>query len=116
MFYYFDQAENDKKIIELQKCTKCIGDCFCATLDLDTNHTLHFGFFNGNNYELNNNTAFKLEIAPDPIANIMQRYGFEHNNNLPTYEEKNDKMFALQNIFATIKNFFKKIFNKNVPV
>ncbi len=114
MFYYFDNAEYDKKTIQLQKCSKCDGDCYCATIDLDMNHTLNFGFFdNNNNYEQNGNYTFKLEITPDPISNIMQRYGFEQNTNLPTYEKNKDKMFVLQNILANIKDFFNKLLNKN---
>ena len=45
MFYYFDNQENDKKNIELHKCYKCVGECYCATIDLNTYNTIHFGFF-----------------------------------------------------------------------
>lgn len=117
MFYFFDGLENDKKIIKLQKCTKCIGDCYCATIDLDINHSLNFGFFDeNNNYELNGNDAFKLEIAPDPISNIMQRYGFEQNANLPTCEENKDKIFVFENILNVIKDFFSNLFKKTHSV
>ena len=117
MFYYFDGSENDKKIIQLKKCTKCVGDCYCATIDLDMNHFLHFGFFDkNNNYELNNETTFKLEIAPDPIANIMQRYGFEQNTSLPTYEPSSDKIFAFRNVLTAITEFFSRMFKKQHSV
>ena len=113
MFYFFDNAENDKKIIKLQKCTKCIGDCYCATIDLGINHSLNFGFFDEQGkYELNKDKAFKLEIAPDPISNLMQRYGFEQNVNLPTYEQEKDKIFTGQNILRIIKSFFVDLFTK----
>lgn len=113
MFYYFDKAENDKKVVKLKKCTKCTGDCYCAVIDLDINHSLYFGFFDqSNNYELNGQNAFELGIAPDPISNLMQRYGFEQNTNLPTCEENKDKMFAFKSFLDVIKNFFGKIFNK----
>ena len=112
MFYYFDEAENDKKIVTLKKCTKCTGECYCATIDLDINHSLNFGFFDDKqNYELNNDNSFRLEITPDPISNLMQRYGFEQNTNLPTFEENKDKIFVLQNIINTIKSFFTNLFN-----
>lgn len=113
MFYFFDNLENNKKIVKLQKCTKCVGECYCATIDLDMNHTLNFGFFNENNeYELNTDKSFNLEITPDPISNIMQRYGFEQNTNLPTCEENKDKIFVFQNILNIIKNFFNNVFRK----
>jgi len=110
MFYYFDQAENDKKIIKLKKCAKCPGECYCTTIDLDIYHSIHFGFFNENNeYELNKEKAFKLEIAPDPISELMQRYGFEQNSSLPIYED-NDKIDVFQNVLNIIKNFFNNLF------
>lgn len=114
MFYFFDNSENDKKILELKKCTKCDGDCYCATIDLDINHSLNFGFFDeNNNYELSDNKTFKLEIAPDPISSIMQRYGFEQNTALPVCEEYKDKMFVLGNILNNIKTFFNNLFKKS---
>lgn len=114
MFYYFDKAENDKKNIKLQRCTKCIGDCYCATIDLGINHSLNFGFFDSNNnYELNANKAFQIEITPDPITNIMQRYGFEENTNLPTCEPTEDKVFKLQNILDLIRSLFGSLFKKS---
>ena len=117
MFYYFDEAEKDKKIIKLKKCCKCIGDCYCATIDLDLYHNLHFGFFNENNeYELDQNMTFKLEIAPDPITNIIQRYGFEQNTNLPSCEENKDKLYAFENILNVIKRFFSTIFRKSPSI
>lgn len=117
MFYYFDEAENDKKVIKLHKCTKCVGECYCATIDLDINHRLNFGFFDGSNkYEINTDKAFQLEIAPDPISNIMQRYGFEQNTNLPVIEDKNSKSFAMQNILNAIKEFFGNLFKKTRSV
>ena len=117
MFYYFDNHENDKKIIKLEKCHKCTGDCYCTTLDLDINHTLHFGFFdNNNNYEQPNNSTFKLEITPDPISNIMQRYGFEQNVNLPTIEENNSKIYVLKGIINKVKAFFSNIIHNNSSI
>ena len=117
MFYYFDEAKNDKNIIKLQKCTKCDGECYCATIDLDINHCLNFGFFNADDkYELNGENPFRLEIAPDPIANIMQRYGFEQNTNLPTCEESKDKIFVFENLLNKIKHFFYNIFKKTHAV
>lgn len=113
MFYFFDILENDKKIIRLNKCAKCAGDCYCATIDLDMYHTLNFGFEDSNgNYELNNNSLFKLNILPDPISNIMQRYGFEQNTSLPTLEKTKDSIFTFENILNSIKLFFKRCFNK----
>lgn len=117
MFYFFDNTENDKKIIKLQKCTKCTGDCYCATIDLDMNHSLNFGFFDNNNkYELNGNNAFTLEISPDPISNLMQRYGFEQNTNLPTCEQDKDKIFVFKNILNSIKDLFSNLFKKTSSI
>ena len=117
MFYYFDVAEIDKKTIKLERCCKCVGECYCATIDLNTNHTLNFGFCdNKNNYELSNNNTFKLDIAPDPISNIMQRYGFEQNTNLPTYEKDNDKVYVFRNILNVVKEFFSNLFRKTSSI
>ncbi len=114
MFYYFDNLENDKKTIKLHKCTKCAGDCYCATIDLDMYHTLNFGFLNNNgNYELNNSYPFKLDILPDPFSNIMQRYGFEQNTALPTLEKSKDKFFVFESILNKIKVLFKKYLKNN---
>lgn len=108
LFYFFDNLENEKKIIKLRKCTKCSGDCYCATIDLDMYHTLNFGFLdNETNYELNNNIPFKLNILPDPISNIMQRYGFEQNTLLPTIDKNQNNIFSFENILNRIKLFFK---------
>lgn len=113
MFYYFDEAKNDKKIVTLQKCAKCVGECYCTTIDLDMNHTLNFGFFNGDNkYEINGDNSFKLQISPDPISNLMQRYGFEQNTNLPTYEENKDKIFAFKSLLNIIKEYFSNLLKK----
>ena len=117
MFYFFDNASNEKNIIKLQKCSKCNGDCYCATIDLDIHHSLNFGFFDENNkYELNNDVAFKLDIAPDPISNLMYRYGFEQNTNLPTCDENKDKIFVFKNILNNIKDFFSTLFKKNCSI
>ena len=114
MFYFFDNLENNKKIITMHKCTKCDGDFYCATIDLDMHHSLNFGFLDDDsNYELNGNVPFKLEIHPDPISNIMQRYGFEQNTALPTLEKKEDKFFVLGNILNAIKCFFYNYFKNN---
>ena len=111
IFYYFDNMKQNTKTIKLQKCTKCIGECYCCTLDLDSYRSLHFGFFdNYGNYELSCNTIITLDIAPDPISSLMQRYGFEENTNLPTYEKNNDNLFAFKSIFNSIKLFFNNIF------
>ena len=52
---------------------------------------------------------FKLEIHPDPIADIMQRYGFELNTNLPTCEQNTDKLYNFKNILNSIKLFFSNL-------
>lgn len=115
IFFYFDDFKNDKKILKLQKCTKCAGDCYCATIDLDVHNTLNFGFFNENNeYELNSVEPFKLSIKPEPISDLMQRYGFEENTNLPVCDDYNDKLFSLNTILNRIKSFLYKLFQKKV--
>lgn len=114
MFYFFDNLENDKKTVKLHRCSKCAGDCYCITIDLDMHHTLNFGFLDNNgNYELNNGTEFKLNILPDPISNIMQRYGFEQNTALPTFEKKRDTISTFENLLNSIKLFFKNCFKVN---
>jgi len=111
MFYFFNNAESEKKTIKLQKCAKCSSDCYCCTLDLDMNHALNFGFFDKkNNYEINSSNSFELEIFPDPISSLMQRYGFEKNTNLPTNPQAESNLFTLKNIFNNIKNYIQCLF------
>ena len=115
MFFYFDDLENDKKTINLQKCTKCAGDCYCATIDLDMHNIINFGFFDENNeYELNSSFPFKLSIKSEPISDLMQRYGFEQNTNLPVCDNSKDKLFSVDTIFNRIKSFLYKLFPKKV--
>ncbi|MBQ3047596.1 MAG: hypothetical protein IJD48_01110 [Clostridia bacterium] len=117
MFYFFDDNVCNKKIIELQKCTKCGDNCYCTSIDLDTNNKLSFGFFNSNNeYELNKNFTFNLDIALDPITNIMQRYGFEQNTNLPVCEKQKENMFIFKHIMDNIKIFFANLFGKTTNI
>jgi len=111
MFYYFDNLENDKKIVKLEKCAKCSNGCYCTTIDLDMHNSFHFGFVdNNNNHELDN--TFRLEILPDPISSLMQKYGFETNTNLPTKTNDSPRLFDFENLIVLIKNFFKNIFIK----
>ena len=113
MFFYFDDLKSEKQIVKLQKCNKCAGECYCCTLDLDMYNTLNFGFFDNNNVcELNCDKPFQLKISPDPISNIMQRYGFEQNTNLPVVESDKDKISSFEGILNIIKTFFNSIFKK----
>lgn len=117
MFYFFNNKENEKKTIKLQKCNKCVGDCYCATIDLETNDSLSFGFFNDvNNYELNGEKAFFLDISPNPISNLMQRYGFEKNTKLPVCEVTKGEFFIFKNIINKIKNIFFKVFDNSISI
>ena len=115
MFYYFDNLQNDKKQISLGKCQKCVGEHFCAAIDLENHTSIHFGFTNNNGeYELNNDLPFKLDIAPDPISEFMNRHGFEENTNLPVIETEKETLFIFENILNKIKNFFNNIFKKDI--
>lgn len=110
LFYYFDTPENDKSYINLQKCHKCSGDCFCANIDLEHHTKIFFGFIDENSiYDDNQGKAFELEIAPDPITDIMQRYGFEPNTNLPTCTKSQDKLNKFKGIISSIQKLFKKL-------
>jgi len=114
MFYYFDSMESNKKTVPLDRCTKSIGECYCAVIDLENYNNLHFGFMDENeNYDINSNKAFELPISVDPIANLMQRYGFEKNKNLPTCEPKEQPTLNnFKNIIESIKSFFYNILGK----
>ena len=106
-FYTFDIKTNPQKEMALTKCTKSIGECYCLTIDLEKHSKIFFGFKDANNsVEQNGNEMFELNILKDPISDIMQRYGFEQNKNLPVCNKNRDKCFSF------LKAFFKKIFEK----
>ncbi len=115
IYYYFDNDLNTKKIVELKKCCKCIGDCYCASINLDMNHLLNFGFFDdNNNYEIVGDKDFELTITPEPISALMQRYGFEDNIYLPTCDNTVDTLLTWPKILNHIKAFFNKFLKKFV--
>lgn len=115
IFYYFDNNSDNKKTIKLAKCSKCSGECYCATIDLDEHSTIHFGFSDSNNcHEMNSNIPFKMEIAKDPLTDILQRYGFEQNVNLPTCEQKHNTVFVFKNILIKIKSFLDTLIRHRI--
>ena len=114
IYYYFDTPDNTKTYIALKKCAKCSGECYCANIDLDCHSKLYFGFTDENN-NIDNNVKkdFELSISPDPISNIMQRYGFEENPNLPICEDKTECVNKFKKILIGIQNIFKKLLIQN---
>ena len=112
--YFFDSNDQDIQTVPLYKCTKCIGDSYCVTIDLEKFSNLHFCFKDEkNNYEKNQDKMFCLNIAEDPIESIMQRYGFEKNENLPvstitTYSELNHIKTLMQKIKSFLSSFLYK--------
>lgn len=110
--YFFDSNEKDIKTIPLCKCNKCIGDSYCVTIELEKFSNLHFCFKdNKNNYEKNQGKMFCLKISDDPIESIMQRYGFEKNENLPTNTpETSSGLNHLKTLLQKIKTFFNSLF------
>ena len=112
--YFFNNDETNKTKIKLNKCCKCSGECYCGLIDLNSNTSLSFSFFDkNNNFELNGkNEIFKLEISPDPIDNIMQRYGFEQSVNLPSYTENKENIFVFKNIINNIRDFLYNLFHR----
>ena len=112
--YCFDDENNDKKTIPLTKCTKCDGECYCAVIDLEKYTKLYFSFEDKfKNTDKNGDKMFELNIAKDPISSIMQRYGFEKNENLPVKKEvDNKKINCFQNIFDSIKYFLSNLLVK----
>lgn len=105
--YCFDNQASDKKTISLTKCTKCDGECFCSVIDLDKHTKLYFSFEDDKkNIDKNGDKMFELNIIKDPISSIMQRYGFEKNENLPVKKQIEDKKInCLQNLLDNIKYF-----------
>ena len=114
IFYCFDSLTNDKKEIPLCRCRKCLGECYCSTIDLENHKKIFFSFGDNNgNLDTNSGKMFELNILPDPISSFMQRYGFELNTSLPTYEQKTDKLHNIKDIISKIKNLFNKLFSLN---
>lgn len=112
--YCYDLSGNEKKKNTLTRCSKCEGECYCAVLNLEKHTKIFFSFSdNTQNIEDNNNQMFELDIQKDPISSIMQRYGFEQNNNLPVSQEsENIKIHYIKSILENIKYFLQNIFNK----
>ena len=107
LFYCFDSELNEKKEILLNKCIKSLGTCYCATIDLDTQHSkLFFGFKDAKgNIDQNQNNLFELKIMEDPITNIMMRYGLDDNKNLPVKAMENHKFSRfLKHLIEKIKS------------
>ena len=108
IFFYFD-FEEKKEELQLTRCSKCAGECYCTLIDLNNYSKIRFGFMDSHgNIEQNNDKLFELDIIKDPISKIMQRYGFEENTKLPLVSDECHKETGL---FKTIIKHILSFFN-----
>ncbi len=102
--YFFD--DNKAAIINqnLAKCTKCIGENYCALIDLGNHEKITFSFCTKENLEKENLMSFNLNISEDLLSAVMDKYDDELNKNLPVIES--NKEIKIKNIIQTIKDYF----------
>lgn len=105
--FFFDGNKEDTKTLPLHICTKCSGECYCACIDLEEYNEISFCFKNKEDvYDKNNENFYNLKILKNPLDDVMQKYGFEKNKNLPIKNEDN-KISILNKIFNGILKLFK---------
>lgn len=104
--YFLDNDEENIKTIPLHICTKCSGECYCIDIDLEEYNKISFCFKHNDLYDKNNDNYYTLNITKNPLNDVMQKYGFEKNKNLPVTNEEN-KIGILKKIFDNILKLFK---------
>ena len=111
--YFFDKDESTRKSITLAKCTECIGENYCAIIDLENHNNISFEFIDSVSNQKDGDQPFCLDILKDPVKDFMQRYGFEQNNELPAILPNKNKFYS---ILSNLQMFFKNLFTKSSAV
>lgn len=108
--YFFDNDESTKNSVTLARCTECIGQNYCAIIDLEKHNNISFEFIDKNTNKKDGEQPFKLDIIKDPVKDLMHRYGFEENTELPAILPNKNKFYS---ILSNLQLFFKNIFTKS---
>jgi len=81
--YFFDENKQETRTVSLAKCTKCIGENYCALIELGEHESLTFEFNSvdaaAEHSELQEKMLFSLEIKRDLLTDVLQKYGIEEN-------------------------------------
>lgn len=113
--YFFDDDKTNIHTAKLAKCTKCIGENYCALIELKEHCKITFSFCLEHDLEKEDFMSFNLNIREDILSSFMNKYeeplGINSNPNLPTIETRKD--ISLKNILQTIKNYFLAILKTN---
>lgn len=113
MYYTFDNNWQDKKHIQMGKCLIGRNNDFCIHIDLENHDLISFGFYdNKGKFDLKEDSlTYSFTISNDIISDIMKRYGFEANKELPTIVEyKVNYMINVESVLLKLKKVFKKLF------
>ena len=110
--YYFDDKP-EKHILCLAKCSKCVGESYCALIALEDYSKISFEFFQleqDKHIIGKNETSFSLNIENNTLNDFLKKYGLEENANLPVIEDKHE--IQLKKIINNIKSFLLSLFRK----
>lgn len=113
--YFFDNNEQKKETICLAKCSKCIGENYCALIYLDEYSKINFEFTLKSNdgttvLPQDNSMNFELSIKNNPLTDIIEKIEKEETSNLPVAPKDSEIQF--KELINKIKLFFTSIFSK----
>ena len=112
LYYVFNNDWTNKKEIILKPCHHEKGT-YCATIDLEENMCITFGFYNSvGEYDKNLANSYSLKIANNTIDDIMKRYGIEENTELPVTLNDTKNMNIISSMFSKIKGMIINMFSK----
>ncbi len=102
--YFFDDDKTSINYKCLAKCTKCIGENYCALIDLENHEKITFYFCSQDNITSEDLMSFNLNISENLLSSFISRYEDRINENLPVVESK--KELRIKSIIQTIKDYF----------
>lgn len=104
---------NDWNNIHMTSMSLCDYDknSYCTLLNIKDELSLSIGFCTDNNFDtISQATSYSFKISQNTIDDIMKRYNFEPNEELPTIQEDSKHMNKLGNVFNKIKEMILAIF------
>lgn len=108
--YFFDDDKNNMFETPLAKCTKCIGENYCALIELKEYNKITFSFCLKENLEKEKLMSFNLNINDDLLTAFMNKYDDNINTNLPVLESR--QTITLKDILQKITGYLSIIKKK----